>query len=140
MNANLTQAKETQRDRLIKFIRFRKLNKHSFLVTCGISKSYIESMKNGGIGPKVRKKIEQGFPELNLNWVITGEGTMLRDTHIKASSFSNVSNVSPYQEKLDSLQSDIYTNILAEKDLIIEHLLKDNQRLYSIIARLISNT
>lgn len=65
-------------DRLDKFVDFKNLNRHAFELECQIANGYInkQSKGKGGIGPRILLKIGEKFKELNLMWVLTGEGEM----------------------------------------------------------------
>lgn len=66
------------KDRLIKFIEYKNLNKNKFEKTCGLSTGYIGNMRVS-IQPDKIKSIATNFPELNTGWLLTGEGEMLKE-------------------------------------------------------------
>lgn len=49
----------------------------SFQDIARLSNSYVASIDQS-IAPKTQKKIAGAFPDLNMSWLLTGEGTMLR--------------------------------------------------------------
>lgn len=66
----------TTKDRLIQFIQFNHMSTKSFQERIGVSGSYVQNMVNG-IGGGVVKRIMAEFPELNIDWLLAGEGDMI---------------------------------------------------------------
>lgn len=66
----------TVKDRLIAFIEHKGITKNKFETLCGLSKRYVSNISQS-ISPKVVKRISLTFPELNMGWVLTGDGEML---------------------------------------------------------------
>lgn len=48
---------------------------HRFERNCGLSSSYCNN--GNSVGSYAQKRIAEAYPELNINWVLTGEGGML---------------------------------------------------------------
>lgn len=67
----------TVKERLIEFIKLKKISIRSFCRVVGVSETYVSSMRNS-IQPDKLEKIIVHFPELNPGWLMTGEGKMLR--------------------------------------------------------------
>lgn len=73
-------------DRLLQFIAHLKnvgsevKNAKSFEEKCGLSNSYVSNSKkgNGSIGSDMIAKIMSGFPQLNVEWLCSGKGEMLK--------------------------------------------------------------
>ncbi len=132
----------TKRERILAFIDYKGLNKRRFLVACGMSETYIDSMGDGGLGPKAQKMISTAFPELNIAWLITGQGNMLREeydnTAVQETERVSQSNAGRPRSADVELSKEAYRQIIAEKDMQIEQLIKDKQQLYDIINRLSS--
>ena len=53
---------------------------HRFEKSCGLSNSYCSNPN--AVGSYARKKIMDAYPELNIDWVITGKGGMLNTNNI----------------------------------------------------------
>lgn len=62
----------------MQFINYKGLSKNKFEMNCGLSTRYVSNISRS-ISPAVIKKISLIYPELNMGWVLTGEGEMLRD-------------------------------------------------------------
>lgn len=68
--------KGSVKERLISFIEYKHLSKNKFEELCGLSKRYVSNISQS-IQPDKIKKISLVFPELNMGWLLTGEGEML---------------------------------------------------------------
>lgn len=75
------------KERLMKFIAQKGLTNSEFERISGLSNSYVSKIRTS-VGKLGSMNIQRAFPELNMNWLLTGEGEMLNDT----SSTSNVAN------------------------------------------------
>ena len=62
----------------MKFLDYLGIGQTAFEEKVGISRSYISHNK-GSIGSTITTKIAAKYPELNINWLATGEGKMLKD-------------------------------------------------------------
>ena len=63
--------------RLIKYIKFKGISIRAFCRASGLSESYVTSIRNS-IQPDKLDMIAHHFPDLNVGWVVTGDGEMLR--------------------------------------------------------------
>ncbi|MBD0849416.1 hypothetical protein [Maribacter arenosus] len=68
-------------DRLMQFIKYAGLSARQFDLSIGASNGYILRMQknNASIGSDVIENILKTYPHLNVNWLITGEGKMLKE-------------------------------------------------------------
>lgn len=64
------------KERLIKFIEFKKLSKSEFCRSISVSTGFVSSMVTS-IQPDKIERITLKFPELNIGWLLTGTGQML---------------------------------------------------------------
>lgn len=66
-------------DRLIQFIEYAGLSARQFDLSIGASNGYTLRMKknHASIGSDVIETIIKTYPQLNLIWLMTGEGKML---------------------------------------------------------------
>lgn len=65
------------KERLICFIKYKGISKNKFEIDCGLSKRYVSNIRVS-IQPNVIEKISLVFPELNMGWLLTGIGEMLK--------------------------------------------------------------
>lgn len=67
----------TVKQRLVQFIRYMHLTQKEFESRCGMSNGYVANIRKG-IGNDYLLSIAQQFPQLNRDWLVYGEGEMLR--------------------------------------------------------------
>lgn len=69
------------RERILQYIESKNISKYHFYQITGFSNGFLD--KEGSIGSDKCERIIYSFPDLNLEWLITGKGSMLReDTYI----------------------------------------------------------
>ena len=90
------------RDRLKAFARYKGISDYRFCTDAGIRRNFL-SWGPPGVSSKSLHKIGQAFPELNLQWVATGEGEMLKADD-------------------DKIQLGTHRVLIAERDARIEQL------------------
>lgn len=78
---------ETVKERLKAFIKSRRMTDRAFQYRIGASSSFVNSVKKS-IGPEYLAAIEREFPELNRDWLLYGEGSMLRGDEAQAPAAS----------------------------------------------------
>lgn len=66
------------RDRLEYYIAHKGLSVRKFEILIGASNGYVSNIKLN-ITPAKQKQIQSAFPDLNMAWLLTGEGEMLRN-------------------------------------------------------------
>lgn len=78
------------KSRLIEFIDYKGLSVQSFELQCGLSNGAASKMGNNTRRSTI-DKISKSYPELNTNWLLTGEGGMLLDSidSVPQKSFTN---------------------------------------------------
>ena len=65
------------KERLKKFIASKGLGQKAFEIECGLSNGYVNNIRRSVTIEKARQILER-YPELNISWLMTGEGEMLR--------------------------------------------------------------
>lgn len=58
-------------------MKAKKITYREFSDKIGMSRSYVSSI-NQGVSYEVAQKIQQAYPELNIEWLMTGDGNMLK--------------------------------------------------------------
>lgn len=71
------------KDRLKEFLTAKKMGRNKFEDTIGVSNGYVSS-KSATITSDVIEKTVSVFPDLNLDWLITGKGEMLKSNQPSA--------------------------------------------------------
>lgn len=67
------------KERLTQYLEIKGINKSEFGRTIGVSSAYITSMRKS-IDPEKLQSIALHYQDLNINWLMTGEGEMLKTT------------------------------------------------------------
>lgn len=66
------------KDRLIAYLSKKGINKSEFGRTVGVSSAFVSSIRQS-IHPDKIGKIAAAYPDLNIEWLLTGKGEMLSD-------------------------------------------------------------
>ena len=77
------------RTRLEEYISYKGLSIRRFEIIIGAANGYVSNIKLS-ITPAKQKKIQSAFPDLNMSWVLTGEGCMLRDDSVVKNTSYNL--------------------------------------------------
>jgi hypothetical protein len=129
-------------ERIAMYLQFRAITPHSFERKIHLSNGYFsKQIKNlGSVGSDILVKIYNSYPELNMLWVLTGEGQMILDDReaqpdSKLGEFSN--RYESENRKLKSLASDVenLNVVLKDKEKIIglyEFMLNGNHKASTI--------
>lgn len=65
------------KERLIDFLKYKKLSQAAFSNIIGVSSGFVNAIRVS-IQPDKIQSISVNFPELNIAWLLTGEGDMLK--------------------------------------------------------------
>jgi len=68
---------QTVKERINEFIKFKKISSRAFESRCGLSNGYLRQLRNSPTVDKL-EIILSAFPEINRDWLMSGEGDMLR--------------------------------------------------------------
>lgn len=129
-------------ERIAMYLQFRAITPHSFERKIHLSNGYFsKQIKNlGSVGSDILVKIYNSYPDLNMLWVLTGEGQMILDDReaqpdSKLGEFSN--RYESENRKLKSLASDLenLNVVLKDKEKIIglyEFMLNGNHKASTI--------
>lgn len=69
----------TVKDRVRQFIKYKGLRMKDFESACGLSSGYVTSMRKG-FGDEKLSNVLTAYPDLNRDWLLYGEGKMIRDS------------------------------------------------------------
>lgn len=71
-------------DRLMEFINYAGLSARQFDISIGASNGYILRMRknNASIGSDVIENIIRTYPQLDVAWLLTGEGQMIKSREV----------------------------------------------------------
>lgn len=121
------------KDRLMQFINYKNISVQAFEVKANLSNGAVSKMGNGTRRSTI-DKISNSYPDLSTNWLITGEGEMIKPIQ----SVGDISNSSVSGVNVSG--QDIYINPDAYNTLlkIVEHNQKTTAKFQEQIDRLIS--
>lgn len=125
-------------ERIAIYLQFKTISPHSFERNINLSNGYYaKQLKNlGSVGSDILIKVHNHYPELNILWVLTGDGQMIAESD----STSSISNNEDYpmryisdNKKLKLLESDLekLNVVIKDKEKIIglyEFMLSNNQQ------------
>ena len=125
-------------DRLYQYLECNAISAYAFEHACGLSNGYLgkQFKGKGSVGSAVLVKIKQHYPELNVQWLITGKGNMTNKSYpfsMENTSYNleeGTSNIFQLQSALiDALKKQIIhlEQIVADKESII-YLLEKSSR------------
>ncbi len=110
-------------DRLMQFIKHAGLSARQFDLSIGASNGYTLRMKknNASVGSDVIENILRVYPQLNVVWLLTGKGSMLK-TQIQAEplDFDHLS-----REKQEEIEAIIEKKIKERQQEDLERLMKE---------------
>lgn len=66
----------TVKERIVQFLKFKRIGQNKFENICGLSNGYVSNLRNSP-SVTILQRILNGFPELNPDWLMKGEGEML---------------------------------------------------------------
>lgn len=134
---------DSVKQRLIKFLRYKDISNSVFEKTCGMGNGYVNSIRKG-IGTEKLKNITLTYPELNREWLLYGEGSMLNEGY---TTFEPVGLATPTAPNLENEIKILQTQLELKEQLIDSlqaevNTLKDmNKQLLQAITKSIeSNT
>lgn len=84
---NQTSVKE----RIKAFIKYKRTTEREFASSIGVSSGYVSAI-NKSIQPDKIDKIMKQYPELNVSWLITGEGDMILQNEERNKNISHLNN------------------------------------------------
>ena len=80
------------KDRTIEFVKYKGITMKTFEIRCGLSSGYVTSMRKG-FGSDKLSNVLTAFPELNRDWLLYGEGEMLKSNISQTSHGNNSPNI-----------------------------------------------
>jgi hypothetical protein len=128
----------TVKDRIVAFLRYSGIPVGTFERRCRLSNGYVRSLKNEPSVSKMESILKE-YPEINKNWLLTGEGEMLNSSSV-SQHVENSNNVSLYGDANSC--SDVNINKFLEELASQRKTLEKSQEQLSVaqeqINRLIS--
>jgi hypothetical protein len=114
------------KERTLIFIEHIGFSIKKFEEKCGLSNGYINSMKLG-YGPSKLSQILSAFPQLNRDWLLYGEGDMLKQMPSSNISTDN-DRITELEKRIAELQEDkknlqaIIKNLQSQISILLEKI------------------
>jgi len=103
----------TQKGRILTFLEYKEISKNKFYTQTGIANGTLD--KKSGVTGETILKIHIAYPEINLDWLISGKGEMLESSVLTVQN--NLKSVRDQYAAMSNLNPD---NIPEEDFLKIE--------------------
>jgi transcriptional regulator with XRE-family HTH domain len=118
-------------DRLYQYLEYKKLTPYAFEQACGISNGYLNKQLSGkgSMGSEILEKIYRHCTDLNLLWLITGEGRMLQHHPFKLAE-----DKAPYQTKDELVQ------LLKDKIQVLQQANADKDKIIRLLEKQLDKT
>lgn len=121
---------ETVKERLVAYLEYKGINKSEFGRMIGVSNAYISSIRKS-IQPDKVERIAAAFPNLNVSWLVTGEGDMLSE---------NKNDVPIIKESMNTATLDKTIDEIAAMRCLLDKSIQNNKeqadRFFAIIERM----
>ena len=100
---------ESVSDRLASFLKYKGKGQTAFEQEAGLSRGYVQKASDN-MGYKIKSKISESCPELNMDWLLTGEGDMLKEEpHVsEVTEVKSLSNLKSKEVKKDEQMVNLY--------------------------------
>lgn len=120
----------TIKERLKKFISYKNISITTFCKSIDVSNAFVSSMVKS-IQPDKIQRITLNYPDLNISWLMTGNGPMLKnlpENEVSEAGFTYRTDVPPPASHVEIIEpgdiNAMYKMLLKEKELRIQELEK----------------
>ena len=98
----------TVKERLMKYLYKNDIKSNYFCSKIGVSAAFISSMRKP-IQPDKLYSIAVNFPDLNIEWLLTGQGNMLRKSYenVNKEDMELLSVVKKFQDQIEKKDEEI---------------------------------
>lgn len=130
------QEDQTVKERLISYIFFIRSSQRRFEKECGLSNGYINNIRKS-ISTKKLYQIIQHHPDLNRDWLLYGEGPMLKENitqHANGDNNTQIAGNGNLVEMSSSLKLAIEE--IAEQRKLVSKSQEQIDRLLAIIEKM----
>jgi hypothetical protein len=123
-------------ERISMYLQFRSITPHAFEKKILLSNGYFsKQLRNqGSVGSDILIKIHAQYNDLNILWVLTGEGQMIHELEVQQQYAMQVDEFTMRYEtenrKLKTLESDVEN---------LHVVLKDKEKIISLYEFMLNN-
>lgn len=124
------------KERLRRYIAHSGLSERQFCLSIGVSTSFVANISKS-IQPDKVNRISKQFPELNMGWVLTGEGEMLLSESCQENNDTEGAVIKAILLTLE-MQRESNRKLMEQMDRILktnEDLVNNNRVLTEIISK-----
>ena len=113
------------KERLKSFIKYKNMSIRQFTIALNVSESYVNSISKS-IQPDKIERISICFPELNIDWLMTGTGEMIRTSE---SENKNTNEIIDKRESVPAYVIDMIKQERENNDSMLNKLISQNDAL-----------
>lgn len=119
-------------DRLQEYISYRNLSPYTFERTCKIANGYLKKQARGkgSVGSKIVQRITAQHKDINVTWLLTGEGRMLLADYPVNEEVSAIA-----EREHEYANNEKIIVALREKILILENALADKEKIIKLMEK-----
>ncbi len=122
-------------DRLYQYLECNAISAYAFEHACGLSNGYLgkQFKGKGSVGSAVLVKIKKQYPEINVQWLITGKGNMTNKSYIQSND--NLSyNVEDSTSSIFHLQIALI-DALKKQIIHLEQIVADKESIIYLLEK-----
>ncbi len=123
------------KERLLEYLKYLGIGQNAFENNIGVSVAYISKLK-GSIGSEVLAKIKRTYPELSIDWLVDGDGEMIRQNVTQNNQHGdniNTASGSISINKQDDKLKEECERLRKENDRLKDELLKAKQAIIDLM-------
>lgn len=123
------------KERLLEYLKYLGIGQNAFENNIGVSVAYISKLK-GSIGSEVLAKIKRTYPELSIDWLVDGDGEMIRQNVTQNNQHGdniNTARGSISINKQDDKLKEECERLRKENDSLKDELLKAKQTIIDLM-------
>lgn len=120
-------------DRLVQYLSAKKITPYSFERNCKVANGYLKKQQKGrgSIGSDILERIHGNYLDINLVWLISGEGDMLvADAMVLERQM--LAEGKPHYTKDEHIQ------FLSERTALLEASLADKEKIIALLEQQVS--
>ncbi len=122
------------KSRISEYCKHKNIAISRFEKNAGLSNGYFNQVKKRPSLDKIRGIIE-AFPDLNTDWLLTGEGEMLKGSTVQTTYGDNSPNINGNDNSVTIGE----TAVLKERVKALEAVLAEKERLIKLYEKILEN-